>query len=100
MAAEVQSLFALKLLVWNTVWTWPKLVVEGTEELLNQRMRELTVKIVRALIPTSIILHISAPLQIIEVEMWRSPEVLLPVRVVALGPLMLLVDVRAEACLV
>ena len=32
--------------------------------------------------------------------MWRPPEVLLAVRVVAFGPLVFLVNVRAKACLV
>jgi len=42
-AAEVEALLALELLVGHAVRTRPQLVVQGTEELLHERVRKLTV---------------------------------------------------------
>lgn len=99
-AAQVESFLALELLVGHPVWAWPQLVVQWAEELLHERVRELAVKVVRALLPAAVVLHVRATLQIVKVEMRWPPEVLLAVRVVALRPLMLFVDVGAEAGLV
>ena len=99
-AAQVESFLALELLVRHSIWARSQLVVQWAEELLHQRVRELAVEVVRALLPAAIVLDVRAALQIVKVEMRRPPEVLLAVRVVALRPLVLFVDVRAEAGLV
>lgn len=99
-AAQVESFLALELLVGHPVWTRSQLVVQWAEELLHESVRELAVKVVWTLLPAAVVLHVRAALQIVKVEMRRPPEVLLAVRVVALGPLMLFVDVGAEAGLV
>jgi hypothetical protein len=61
---------------------------------------KLAVQLVGTLVPCSILGYVRAFFwQIIEI-LWGSPEVLLPMRVVAIGPLMLMVDVRAECAFV
>ena len=84
MAAQVESFLALELLVGHPVWARSQLVVQRAEELLHKRVRELAVEIVWTLLPAAIVLHVRAALQVVEVEMWWPPEVLLAVRVVAL----------------
>lgn len=98
--AEIQSLLALELLFWDAIGAGTELVVQRTEELLNEGVRELTVKVVGALLPAAVVLDVGATLQIVEVKVWWSPEVLLAMGVVALRPFVLLVDVRTKACLV
>jgi len=60
----------------------------------------LAVEVVFAAIPASVIVHLLAPLWQVEVVVRWSSEILLPVRVVALAPFMLLVNQRAERGLV
>jgi hypothetical protein len=98
--AQVETLLALELLVGHAVRTRTQLVVQRTEELLHQSVRKLAVQVVGTLLPAAILLHVGAPLQVVKVEVRRPPEVLLTMCIVAFGPLVLLVDVGAEACLV
>lgn len=81
---EIQSLLALELLFWDAIGAGTELVVQRTEELLNEGVRELTVKVVGALLPAAVVLDVGATLQIVEVKVWWSPEVLLAMGVVAL----------------
>ena len=64
-------------------------------------MRILAVEVVGAGVPASVVQNVRALFQRTdEVEVRRPSEVLLPMRVVTLGPLVFLVYNRAEACLV
>lgn len=63
-------------------------------------MRILAIQVIRALIPTSIITYVWAFLQVMEEEMRWSSEVLLAMRIVALTPFMLFIDVWAKTSLV
>ena len=77
------------------------LVVERVEQLLDERVAVLTVEVVWTRVPAAIVLDVGAFLKrAYEVEVRRSPEVLLPMRIVTLGPLVFLVDNRTEAGLV
>lgn len=100
MAAKIKPFLALEFLFRHSIGAWSQLVVQRGEELLDQAVSVLALQEVGALVPVAIICHIGAPIQIIKVEMRGSPEILLSVSVVALGPLMLLVDVWAKTCLV
>ena len=97
MAAEVKPLLALELLLRNSIRTNPEFVVQRTEKLLNKRVGILAIQEFRALIPISVIGDKRASFKVVEVEMRWSSKVLLSMGVVALRPLVLLVDVRAEA---
>lgn len=55
-------------------------------------MRVLALKVILALVPTAIICHRGTLFQIVNKEMGRSPEVLLPVSIVAFRPLMLFIN--------
>jgi hypothetical protein len=99
-AAKVEPLLALELLLRNSIWAKSQLVVQRAEKLLNKRVRVLAIEEFRALVPVSIISDVRAFLKVVKVKMRGSSEVLLSMRVIALRPLMLLVDVRAEARLV
>ena len=60
-------------------------------------MSVLAIKVVRARVPTAIILHVWALLCIAnEVQVRWPPEILLSMCVVTVRPLMLLVDMRAK----
>ena len=101
MAAEVHALLALVLLVRQTIRTALQLVVQRAEQLLDERVRVLAVQVVGTLIPAAIVLHIWAFFKVAnKVQVWRPPEVLLAVRIVAFRPLVFLVYVRAKARLV
>lgn len=63
-------------------------------------MGVLTLKVVFALLPASVVVDFRAPLWIVEVAVGRSSEVLLAMRVVALTPLVFLVDAGAKRGLV
>lgn len=63
-------------------------------------MRVLTVKKLRTLVPTSIFRNVRALLKIVEIQMWRPSEILLPVSIVAFTPLVLFVNIRAKTCFV
>ena len=97
MAAEVKPLLALELLLRNSIRTNPEFVVQRTEKLLNKRVGVLAIQEFRALIPISVIGDKRASFKVVEVEMRWSSKVLLSMGVVALRPLVFLVDVRAEA---
>lgn len=99
-ATQIEPLFALELLVWHPIRTGPQLVIQWTEELLDECVRELAVQVVRTLLPAAIFLHVRAALEIVEIEVRRPSEVLLSMRVVAFGPFVFLVNVRTKACLI
>ena len=63
-------------------------------------MRILAVEEVGALVPATVVCHVRAFLEVTEEQMRGSSEILLPVSVVALRPLVLLIDVRTETRLV
>ena len=69
-------------------------VIQRREQLLNQSVGVLAIKIVRTTIPASVILHVRALLCIAnEVQVRWPPEILLSVSVVTLRPFMFLIDV-------
>lgn len=99
--AQVHSLLTVELLLWDAIRARVELVVERTEQLFNKGVAVLAVQVVRALVPVSIFLHVGTLFKRTdEVVLRRPPEVLLPVGVVAVGPLVFLVDHGTEAGLV
>jgi len=100
MTTKVKPLLTLTFQFWRTVRAGVQLVVQGAEQLLYQRVRILAVQEIRALVPAAVIFHIGTLVDIVKEEMRRTSEVLLAMGVVALRPLMLLVDIRAEARLI
>ena len=101
MAAEVHPLLTLVLLVGQTIRTAMQLVVQWTEQLLDESVRVLAVQVVGTLVPAAVVLHVRAFLKVAnKVQVRRPPEILLAMRVVAFGPLVLLINVRAKARLV
>ena len=77
------------------------LVIERAEQLFDERVAVLTVEVVGTLVPAAVVLDVGAFLKrTYEVEVRRSPEVLLSMCIVTIGPLVLLVYNRAEARLV
>jgi hypothetical protein len=57
----------------------------------------LAVQVLRTVLPTAIVVHVGALVEVVEVEVGRTAEVLLAVGIVALRPLVLFIDVGAEA---
>ena len=101
MAAEVHTLLAVELLLRHSIGTAVHLVVQRAVQLLDKRVAVLAVEVVGALVPAAVLLHVGTFLKRTDkVEVWWSPEVLLPMGIVTLGPLVLLVDDGTEACLV
>ena len=77
------------------------LVIERAEQLFDERVAVLTVEVVGTLVPAAVVLDVGAFLKrTYEVEVRRSPEVLLSMGIVTIGPLVLLVYNGAEARLV
>ena len=100
MAAQIHPFLAMILQVWHAVRTRVQLIIQGTEQLLDQGMGVLTVQVVWALVPVPVILHVVALFDKIEVKVWRPPKVLLSMGVVALRPFMLLIYIGTKACFV
>ena len=101
MATEVHALLAVELLLRQSIGTAVHLIVERVEQLLDERVAVLTVEVVWTRVPAAIVLDVGAFLKrTYEVEVRRSPEVLLSMCIVTLGPLVFLVDNRTEARLV
>lgn len=63
-------------------------------------MGVLAVEVVLAVVPATVLVHEGALVRVIEVQVRRSPEVLLAMSVVALRPFVLLVDKRTKTCFV
>ena len=98
---EVHSLLTVEFLLWHTVRTRVQLVIEWTEQLFNKGMTVVAVKVVWALIPVAVLLHVRALFKRADkIEVRWSPEVLLPVSIVAFRPFVFLVYYGAEACLI
>jgi hypothetical protein len=100
MAAELSHLVALELTLTGLVWAISQLVMQRVEQSLNQRVRVLTLEIVLAVVPAAVVVDVWTPLRVVEIIIGWSSEVLLPMRVVAVAPLVLLIDAWAERCLV
>jgi hypothetical protein len=99
-AAELSHLIALELTLTGLVWAISQLVMQRVEQSLNQRVRVLTLEIVLAVVPAAVVVDVWTPLRVVEIIIGWSSEVLLPMRVVAVAPLVLLIDAWAERCLV
>ena len=100
MATQILPLWALELFCGWSIGAQMQLVVQWTEQLLDQRVRILTLQEVMTLIPTSIIAHQGTFLHVVEEQVWWSSEILLSMSIIALRPLMLFVDIRTETCLI
>jgi len=100
MATKVLAFGALEFICGQAVRTSPQLEVERAEQLLDEGVRVLAVQEVVALVPTALVGDHGALLHEVEEQVGRPAEVLLSMCVVALGPLVLLVDVGAETCFV
>lgn len=66
----------------------------------QQCVAELTVQVVRAVVPGAVFDHVRALFRQIVKILRGSSEVLLSVRVVAVRPLVLLIYVRTERCFI
>ena len=74
--------------------------MKRVEQDLDKRVRVLAIHFVFALDPGLFVVDLTAPLWQVEVVLRRPAEVLHSVGVVAVRPVVLLVEDRAEACLV
>lgn len=72
------------------------LIKNGMVDLFKQSVTILAVKFIRTLVPGAVFLHERALFGKIIKALGRSPEVLLPMGVVAVRPLVFLVYVRTE----
>ena len=86
MAAALLVLGTLKFIGRRLLRAIRQLVVKWVEKDLDKRVRVVTVQLVLAVLPAAIVAYVRASLRVIEEEIWRPSKVLLPVRVVALGP--------------
>jgi hypothetical protein len=68
--------------------------------LLYQGVGVLALQKIRALVPITVICNIRALLQEVEIEMRRSPEVLLSMSIIALAPFVLFIDVWTKTSFV
>ena len=68
--------------------------------MFDQGVGILALQKIRALIPVAIISDIWALFQIVKVEVWWSPKILLPMSIVAFTPFVLFVDVGTKTSFV
>lgn len=94
--AYVFFLFACELVSGGAIWAIMQLVKEWVEEDLDKRVRVLAVHFVFAFDPGLLVVDLIAPLGEVEVVLGRPAEILHAVGVVAVRPIMLLVEDGTE----
>jgi len=98
--AQLVPFVALPLVVGRRVRTLILFEESRVVNSFQQSVAKLTIQLVWALVPGAVFADIGALLwQVVEI-LRRSPEVLLSVGVIAVRPLVLLVDVRTESGLI
>lgn len=97
MTAQDTNFLARHFLTRNLVSTFSNLKMKRVEQSLNQGMTVLTVQVVSTSFPAPILTNVLAALWVVVKRVRWPSEVLLPMRVVAFRPLVvLLVHQRAE----
>ena len=86
MAAALLVLDALKFIGRRLLCAVLQLIVKWIEEDLDECVSVVAVELVLAVLPAAVLRDMRASLRVIEEEVRRSSKVLLPVRVVAFGP--------------
>jgi hypothetical protein len=76
------------------------LVLKRIKQVFNKSVAVETIQLLRTVVPTSIITDITALLSIIKENIGCSPEILLPMGIIALTPFMLRIDLGAEGSLI
>lgn len=90
--ADIFLFFTAKFIRWHTVRTLMHLIVKWIEKDLNQRMRVGTVHFVFAFDPRLLIVDVTAPLGYIVEVLGRSTEILHPMSVIAVRPIMFFIQ--------
>ena len=83
MTTKIKPLLTLEFLLRHSIWTLSQFIVQWTKQLFNQGVGILAFKKFGTLIPVAIICNIWAFLEIMEIKVWRSPEILLSVGIIA-----------------
>ena len=83
MTAKIKPFLALEFLLRHSIWTLSQFIVQWAKQLFYQSVRVLAFKKFGTLIPVAIVRNIWAFLEIMEIKVWRSPEILLSVGIVA-----------------
>lgn len=98
MATDLKPLFALKFVIRSPVGTLMHFIVQWRKQLLDQSVGILAVQVVGASVPATVILHVRALLGIAnKVEMRWTPEILLSMCIMTIGPFMFLIDMWTKA---